>query len=286
MSAGERTDRNVARALRPFIIAEALPLVVEMLRKDGVRVALSNRKGRLLGYYMPPKKQRSASLHTISLQIELNPYALLFVFVHEWAHLLTRKQHGDEVRPHGKEWKQNFKTLFKPFFSPSIFPPDVLQVIGVYFAKTSPYFEKELEEACHRYGKDRKAFARTYMRLLKAGVVIPAPDMGAEARKRADELLGRHQEAEAAAPVEEEKPQPVDEVVAKTEDVQEKYRVAESLNIAQTLPGMRIRMEETDYEVEELLPPFVKVRRLGNGQSLRVHGLVRVQRLEAVEGLM
>lgn len=293
MVAGLRTDRDVARALKPFIIAEALPVVVEMLRKDGVRVSLSNAKGRTLGYYMPPRRKvfprmtASVALHTISLQIDLNPYALLFVFVHEWAHLLTQKQYGSEVYPHGKEWKRNFKDLFKSFHSPRIFPSDVLAVIDEYFKKTSRYFESDLAEACERYGKDRQTFARNYMRLLKAGIVIPAPDMGPEARRLVEAIRGKE-----AGEV-RRKPESVHVFsgpygaagrdIAEKGNVgesQEKWREAETVKISEVAPGTRIRMENVDYEVVEKLPPFVSVRKTDDGQRVRVHGLVKVRRLE------
>ena len=286
MSAGIKVERNVAWALKPYIIAEALPLVVSMLRRDGVRVAFSNRKGSTLGYYMPPKVLGNAvssgmggfsALHTISLQIDLNPYALLFVFVHEWAHLQTQKQYGNEVYPHGREWKKNFKTLFQPFFSPRIFPQDILQVIAGYFEKTSRYFEQDLEMACHRYGKNRKAFFSTYMALLQKGIVIPAPYMGAAAEKLLEDIRRkerdrvREQEEAAFRSLKRQKP-PV--------YVEETWHVAETLRMDEVPVGSRIRMEHADYVVEKKLPPFVGVRNVASGQKVRVHGLVAVQRLE------
>ncbi|MDE5610202.1 MAG: hypothetical protein K2I66_07460, partial [Bacteroidales bacterium] len=145
-----RVYRNLEQALGPYIIRAALPGVLRMLHTHPVHVAFSDRKGRALGYYIQPREPsgRHASgfsgMHTISLQIALNPYALLFVFLHEWAHLTTQLQYGDSVSAHGKEWKANFRTIFKPFHSPDIFPPDILEVIDNYFVKTSRYFETEL----------------------------------------------------------------------------------------------------------------------------------------------
>lgn len=287
MSAGIKVERNVAWALKPYIIAEALPLVVAMLQRDGVRVAFSNRKGSTLGYYMPPKVSGDAvpsdrggfsTLHTISLQIDLNPYALLFVFVHEWAHLQTQKQYGNEVYPHGREWKKNFKTLFKPFFSPRIFPQDILQVIAGYFEKTSRYFEQDLEMACHRYGKNRKAFFSTYMALLKKGIVIPAPYMGPAAEKLLENI--RRQEHEDRRKQEEAAFQAEKKQSTAVHAPTEVWQVVETLKMADVPVGSRIRMENVDYVVEEPLPPFVGVRNIANGQKVRVHGLVSVQRLE------
>ncbi|MEG2665635.1 MAG: hypothetical protein RSA02_01295 [Bacteroidales bacterium] len=74
-------ERDLEKALKPYIVERALPLVLSMLQSEGVRLAFSDRKGRTLGYYMAPKSNRKLSnkqsfdqLHTISLQVNLSPF--------------------------------------------------------------------------------------------------------------------------------------------------------------------------------------------------------------------
>ncbi|MEG2665634.1 MAG: hypothetical protein RSA02_01290, partial [Bacteroidales bacterium] len=105
-----------------------------------------------------------------------SPYALLFIFIHEWAHLITVKKYG-EVSAHGWQWKKTFKELFIPFLTPSIFPKELLEAIHLYFQKTSRFFDSQINEACLKYGKDRKDFHRIYKKNIKQGIVIPAPYM-------------------------------------------------------------------------------------------------------------
>ena len=52
--------------------------------------------------------------------------------VHEFAHLLTWNEHKRKAKPHGQEWKNNFKKMMRPFFEQSIFPPDIRQAIVKY----------------------------------------------------------------------------------------------------------------------------------------------------------
>ncbi len=280
---GIKVERNLTRALRPFIIKAALPHILAWLERDGVRVAFSDRKSRTLGYYMPPKAETFPlstcpkgfdSLHTISLQIDLNPYALLFVFVHEWAHLATRQQYGEKVYPHGREWKNNFRRLFQPFFSPEIFPSDILEVIQRYFVKTSRYFENEMETACNRYGKNRKEFAKTYQKLLKKGIEIPAPYMGEEAgilletireRKRLEELKQQTANKKKSPPIEKPKT---------------KYTTIGNGSIADTAPSTLFRMEGTEYRVIRKEGAFLLARNLATGKITRIHGMVTVDILE------
>lgn len=282
---GIKVERNLARALQPFIIKAALPHILSWLAQDGVRVAFSDRKSRTLGYYMPPKTETAPflshpkgfdTLHTISLQIDLNPYALLFVFVHEWAHLVTRRQYGDTVYPHGKEWKNNFKRLFQPFFSPEIFPADILEVIQRYFVKTSRYFEAEMEEACLRYGKNRKEFARTYLKLLKKGIAIPAPYMGEQAEKLSAGLQEDRQRQEMKRQIAEEKKNRPQEAPPEATG----YTSAGHRKVAQTEPGMYIRMEGNEYRIVKTGEDFVLAQNLSTGKLARIHGLVEAEMLE------
>lgn len=68
----------------------------------------------------------------ISVNYNLNPYAFLVTTVHEFAHLLTWREHKSRVKPHGSEWKHNFKRLMKPFFERKVFPADLHSVLLAY----------------------------------------------------------------------------------------------------------------------------------------------------------
>lgn len=286
-----RVYRNLEQALAPYIIRAALPKVLRMLHTHSVHVAFSNRKGRALGYYIQPHEtapgSRQASgfsgMHTISLQIALNPYALLFVFLHEWAHLTTQLQYGDSVSAHGKEWKANFKKIFGLFHSPDIFPPDILEVVDDYFVKTSRYFETELSEACNRYGADRKAFERTYFRLLKKGVRIPAPYMGV----KADEILAKRKEKE-----EKEREREIRKELKKWSEEQikkdreaaaqatEPLRVSGRAVVRDLPEGALFRMEGKDYRLLSHAGGFATATSLSDASALRIHGLLGVEVLE------
>lgn len=284
-----RIERDLVSALKPFIITTALPKVIALLRQDGVKLALSSRKNRVLGYYCPPKTPVPPpghpgsgfdSLHTISLQVDLNPYALLFVFVHEWAHLLTRKQHGNKAAPHGKEWKQNFKNLFEPFHSTTIFPADILQTIDAYFVKTSAYFEARLEDACNRYGKNRKEFARTYMGLLRQGQVIPAPYMGRQAEILLDSILQERREQEETEQSRriERLQKELDLEKAKKASVPQAVSLG-FLPVSRLEAGSRIRIDGKEYLVEEQSRPLIRLKDPDSGQESRIHFLLQVEAL-------
>lgn len=49
---------------------------------------------------------------SISVNHDTNTYRFLFTLVHEIAHLKTFLEFKNSVKPHGQEWKRNFKELF------------------------------------------------------------------------------------------------------------------------------------------------------------------------------
>ena len=49
---------------------------------------------------------------SISVNHDTNTYRFLFTLVHEIAHLKTFLEYRHTVKPHGDEWKANFKELF------------------------------------------------------------------------------------------------------------------------------------------------------------------------------
>lgn len=68
----------------------------------------------------------------ISVNHNLNPYAFLVTFVHEVAHLTSFKKHGMRIRPHGSEWKQEFRIAMRPFIVQKIFPVKLEQALEEY----------------------------------------------------------------------------------------------------------------------------------------------------------
>ncbi|RZL34509.1 MAG: sprT domain-containing protein [Pedobacter sp.] len=90
---------------------------------------ISKNRATKLGDYRHPFKGNG---HKISVNNDLNQYAFLVTTVHEFAHLLTYNDHKNKVKPHGTEWKNNFKRMMKPFFELNIFPTDIHHTITNY----------------------------------------------------------------------------------------------------------------------------------------------------------
>ncbi len=79
-------------------------------------------------YDLTKKKQ------TITINNDLNPFHFLITYLHEVAHLITFKEHGTKVPPHGKEWKNNFKRVMTPVLKEDVFPRPVLDALHVHLS--------------------------------------------------------------------------------------------------------------------------------------------------------
>ncbi|MCC6251092.1 MAG: SprT-like domain-containing protein [Bacteroidia bacterium] len=87
-----------------------------------------NRQTKLGDYKSPYNGKR----HKISINHNLNTYAFLITLVHEIAHLTAFEKYGHKIKPHGAEWKQEYKKLMLPFINDEILPVDIQQALNNY----------------------------------------------------------------------------------------------------------------------------------------------------------
>ncbi|WP_410222132.1 SprT-like domain-containing protein [Pedobacter sp.] len=120
--------------LAQYMPQEAAPVIARWIDYFQCEFKISKKRNTKLGDYRHPYRGEG---HKISVNNDLNPYAFLVTTVHEFAHLLTWNEHKNKVKPHGSEWKNNFKKMMNPFFEMNVFPPDVYQSITKYLNNPS-----------------------------------------------------------------------------------------------------------------------------------------------------
>ena len=62
----------------------------------------------------------------ITVNSNLNKYRFLITLIHEITHLYVFKLFKNKVKPHGIEWKNQFRILISPVLNPDIFPKALL----------------------------------------------------------------------------------------------------------------------------------------------------------------
>ncbi len=117
------------KVLEKYLPAEAAPLVARWIDYFKCEFKISRNRNSKFGDYRSPYGGKG---HRISVNYDLNPYAFLVTTVHEFAHLHTWNEHKQTAKPHGTEWKNNFKKMMQPFFEKEIFPADVKKAIVNY----------------------------------------------------------------------------------------------------------------------------------------------------------
>lgn len=119
-----KTKREI---LQKYLPEEAIVKVIDMTDRYPCHLKIVNKRNTKHGDF----KRFSNGKVQITINNDLNPYRFLLTLVHEYAHLVTF-QEFKKVKPHGAEWKNNFKLLMLPFLSLEIFPDDLLKLIANY----------------------------------------------------------------------------------------------------------------------------------------------------------
>jgi SprT protein len=117
------------KVLEKYLPPDAAPLIGRWIDHFKCEFKISRKRNSKFGDYRAP---HSGKGHRISVNYDLNPYAFLVTTVHEFAHLHTWNEHKQKAKPHGAEWKNNFKKMMQPFFEKEIFPADIKDAITNY----------------------------------------------------------------------------------------------------------------------------------------------------------
>lgn len=122
---------DYSERLRKYVPEEAAPILSQWINDTGCLFRIARARSTKSGDYRPPYKGEP---HRISVNHNLNPYAFLITSIHEFAHLKTWEQHKRHVKPHGQEWKANFKELMDPFLQLTIFPKAIQEAVEYYMS--------------------------------------------------------------------------------------------------------------------------------------------------------
>ncbi len=111
-------DRNV-QILARYLPGDAPQIIAKWINLYKVEFKISKSRSTKLGDYRPP---HGGKIHRISINHNLNPYSFLITAIHEFAHLTCWNRYQFRVKPHGEEWKNEYRNLMEPWFELDIFP--------------------------------------------------------------------------------------------------------------------------------------------------------------------
>ena len=129
--------------LYKYIPEKAVETIAQWIYKFDFKLKIKRSRQSKYGDYRPPMDDRN---HTITINHDLNKYAFLITLVHEIAHLTNFNKNRNRVKPHGNEWKTEFKLLMNVFFEMNKF---LARMMNKY-----PDYDVSMEELHHVHKKD------------------------------------------------------------------------------------------------------------------------------------
>ncbi|MEM7163100.1 MAG: SprT-like domain-containing protein [Bacteroidota bacterium] len=141
----------LAQKIDPYVPDGIALQLAEMIVNERVVVRITRPRLTKMGDYRPPYKKES---HRISINGDLNPFAFLVTFLHEFAHLYTWKIQHNLEHPHGKLWKSEFRKLLLKHVQ--VFPQDIQDALQSYIAnpKASSCTDENLTRALSKYDEN------------------------------------------------------------------------------------------------------------------------------------
>ncbi len=157
--------------LGSYLPAEAVAPVMKLLKEHGVRLVITGNRVSKLGDFRPGNATRPPN---ISVNGSLNKYSFLLVFLHELSHLIVFKKYGNQVKPHGKEWKQQFGSVVREAVRASMFHPSLEEELTAYSyrVKASGVADVALSRALARFDGDKAVEGWHFLDELPLDVVF------------------------------------------------------------------------------------------------------------------
>ena len=135
-------ENGYKNTLAKYLPEGTVDIIFGWIIEHHIHLRISRGRITKMGDYRPPVK---TGIHRISVNHNLNPYDFLITLVHEIAHLLVWEQFRNRVKPHGKEWKIQYRQLMDHFLGQGIFPPEVEAALRKYLLKSTAARVSDLE---------------------------------------------------------------------------------------------------------------------------------------------
>ena len=159
--------RDPLSNIENFIPTASIPLLSKYLVHWEVNLVVARKRLTKHGDFRALPKGG----HQITVNEMPNPYRFLITTVHEIAHLITYKDFGVGIKPHGKEWKHTYRKIMLPFLISEIFPQELLKILQLHFRnpKASSDTDTKLTLVLNKFDPENK---KNYIFELEDGSVF------------------------------------------------------------------------------------------------------------------
>ncbi|MAR43678.1 MAG: sprT domain-containing protein [Flavobacteriaceae bacterium] len=128
--------------LMSFIPVNAKENVRDLINKHKLNIIIVSERKTKRGDF----RVYSNGFKKITINQDSNKFRFLITLLHEISHQLVYQKFGNNIKPHGIEWKKKFKEISEPFLFETIFPLSILDAFKTYLKnpKSSTDLDKEL----------------------------------------------------------------------------------------------------------------------------------------------
>jgi SprT protein len=147
---------NIRSVLERYLPPGTAELFTDWVYEYRIHLHITRDRRSKCGDYRAPTHDDPR--HRISINHNLNPYAFLLTLAHEIAHLAVREKYSPRVKPHGEEWKKEFRRFMYPFLAGNTFPPELRIVVIRHMEKAwaSSGTDLSLSRALRKYDREEE----------------------------------------------------------------------------------------------------------------------------------
>jgi SprT protein len=117
---------KVQEQLKSFLPSGFESMVADLIFSSPVVFKIVKPRNTKLGDFRAGTNQEKPQ---ITVNGNLNPYSFLVTTLHEFAHLNVYLKHGFRVKPHGDEWKNEYRKLLVPAIDTNLLPQDIINTL-------------------------------------------------------------------------------------------------------------------------------------------------------------
>ncbi|HET8861416.1 SprT-like domain-containing protein [Marivirga sp.] len=143
-------EKQIFDRISRFVPEKSIDMAFDLWKEKPFRFVIAKARNSKLGDF---RKKPNEDFAIITVNENLNPFSFLITYVHEVAHHWVFEKYKGRVSPHGKEWKNAFKELMRPFQVLDIFPEQILKALNIYMInpKAASLSDIRLASALKKY---------------------------------------------------------------------------------------------------------------------------------------
>lgn len=117
---------KVTQQLKSFLPEGFEQMLADLIFSEPVSFKIVRPRNTKLGDF---RAGINGEKHQITVNGNLNKYSFLITSLHEFAHLKAFIKFGHRIKPHGEEWKFEYRKLLVPAIDLKILPSDIVKAL-------------------------------------------------------------------------------------------------------------------------------------------------------------